>query len=164
MTVDGATVQRMGEKRTSIATDGRREWILRLLYTPVKGDRGIDIVGKRRLMKGCFLLSKKFESIHGYDTHFEFSADRYGPKDDGIERIIGELEQEGLLSTLKDEDVNNTRYSLTEEGERRAEELYRQLNKEERELIHWIKTKYVFDSQSKFLSFLYNQYPEIREK
>lgn len=142
----------------------RPEWILRLLYAPVKGQKCMPIVGTTRLMKGCFLLDRRLEEEKRIETDFEFRPDKYGPLDPAVYESVEFLELEGLITTHESERYDGTEYALTSSGKSEAEPLFQQLPDDQKELICWIKGKHVLQSLSKLLSFVYNQYPSMAEK
>lgn len=142
----------------------RSEWILRLLYAPVKGRRALPIIGTTRLMKGVFLVDRKLEEEHGVETDFEFQAEKFGPMDERVRDALEALESDGLVVTEPSQRFDGTKYGLTEKGERVAKQRFDELDDELRELLGWIKGQHVLRSLPKLLSFVYNQYPEMAEK
>lgn len=142
----------------------RPEWILRLLYAPVKGRRALPIIGTTRLMKGVFLVDRKLAEEYGVETDFEFRAEKYGPMDEKVQEALSRLESDGLVVSESSQRFDGTRYDLTEEGERVAKQRFDELDSEQRELLGWIKGQHVLRSLPKLLSFVYNQYPEMAEK
>ena len=150
-------------QNTASEVGDRPQWILRLLYAPVRGTVGVPIVGATRLMKACFLLDRKLDEEVGAETDFQFRPDKYGPLDPKVYDAIEVLEEDHLIRQKESVKYEGTEYLLTEMGERCGEELFMELSTEEQELITWIKGKHVLNSLSKLLSFVYNQYPEMAE-
>ncbi|WP_256545441.1 hypothetical protein [Halobellus inordinatus] len=141
----------------------RAEWVLRILYAPVKGKTAVPIVGITRLMKACFLVHKKLDAEEGIQTDFSFYPGDYGPIDDEVYSTLERLQSRGLVEERESRKYDGTEYVLTTEGIDRAEELFEELSGSERELLSWIKGKHVLKPLSKLLSFVYNRYPKYAE-
>lgn len=151
----------MSQSQQTGEVGDRAEWILRLLYAPVKGNTALPIVGVTRLMKGCFLMDRRLEEEIGRRTDFEFRPDKYGPLDPLVYDTVEQLERENLLARRESQDYNGTEFALTDDGKREGRNLFDALSDSEQGLLMWIKGKHVLNSLPKLLSFVYNQYPQM---
>lgn len=142
----------------------RERWILRLLYAPSKGETGGPIVGKTRLMKGLFLVQKKFEDDLGRDPGFSFHPDKYGPLDPKVYDAIDNLKDLNLINQHPSEQYDGDEFELSNEGYEVAGTLFEQLSDEEQNLLIWIKSRHLYRDLDKLLSFVYTRYPKSAEK
>lgn len=142
----------------------RPKWILRLLYAPVKGKESMPIVGTTRLMKGCFLLDRRFSDELNIATDFDFHPDKYGPLDPKVYEAVDHLEDLGLLEVEDSEKYEGVEYILTKEGKTVGRREFEEMDEEARELLSWIKSKHVLSPLPKLLSFVYNQYPQMAKE
>lgn len=148
----------------------RAQWILRLLYAPdSRGRKKRPIFGKTRLMKSVFLLHRKLnEHFPEVDTGFEFRPDKYGPLDPEVYAAVTYLQNHDFIEVTPPDEhsdqYDSVKYSLTPEGARKAEELYRALPGEQRSLVDWIKREHAMKELGELLAFVYNQYPEMTTK
>jgi len=137
----------------------REIWILRLLYAPVEGNKPVPIVGTTRLMKGLFLVQRKFEEEFEIDPGFEFQPDKYGPLDERVYEALDSLDEEGLLTREESTEYDGLEYELTFEGERVGRRQFQELAEDQQQMISWIKGRHVLRELSQLLSFVYNRYP-----
>lgn len=152
------------ENSDNTAIGDRGEWILRILYAPVRGKSAVPIVGKTRMMKACFLAHKKLLNEENIQTDFQFRPDDYGPLDPQVYEALDELERRELITKRESREYDGTEYRLTNKGEKEAMMLFKELSGSERELLSWIKGKHVLKPLSQLLSYVYNRYPKYAEK
>lgn len=147
----------------------RAEWILRLLYAPDRhGRKKRPLFGKTRIMKAAFILHRKLEEHFGLETGFDFRPDKYGPLDPEVYSALTYLENEGLITITESDDHDDTydlvKYALTEDGGRKAEELYYDIPEEQRELVDWVKGEHAMKKLGELLTYVYDEYPEMTTK
>lgn len=154
----------MAHSTQSEEVGDRREWILRLLYTPDEQGRSKAIYGKTRLMKASFLLDRKLREVFDFESDFEFEAHKYGPFDRKVYTTTEQLEAEGLIRILEDEDhdakYDGVEFSLTPTGKETAADLFDSLSSDKRDLLYWVKYKQSMRPLGALLSYVYTKYPE----
>lgn len=145
----------------------RTAWILLLLYTPDDNGESKPIYGKTRIMEILFLLSRKLEEHFELETEFEFTPETYGPVDENIPEILGELASEGQITIRSNEShqskYRGEEYRLTEAGKEQAEKLYSVLSENQIKLLKWVKYQHATQPVGKLLTYIYGEYPEMME-
>lgn len=143
----------------------REEWILRLLYATDENEESRPIHGETRLMATAFLLQRKLEENFGKTAGFEFTAEKYGPHDEGVLDALDCLAEYGYVErtpeAIHDAEHDGDQLCLTPKGKQEAKELYERLSEREQQLVHWVKYKQSTRSLGALLSYVYMEYPEM---
>lgn len=145
--------------------DTCEEWILRLLYATDENEESRPIHGETRLMVAAFLLQRKLEENFEKTAGFEFTAEKYGPHDEGVLAALDCLTEyeyvERTPETNHDAEYDGDAFRLTAKGKREAKNLYERLSEREQQLVHWVKYKQSTRSVGALLSYIYMEYPEM---
>lgn len=108
--------------------DSREEWLLRLLYTPDEDGRSRPLYGQTRIMKAVFLLQKKLEEYFDESVGFDFTAQKYGPHDNGVLEALECLQRKGYVEQVSEKlhssEYEGDEFRLTENGKQEAKKLY----------------------------------------
>lgn len=121
------------------------KYLLALLYAKGK----IPISGRLKLQKELFILSKGIKELK---TDNVFEAHFLGPYSSMIEEEVVEgLELDDLINVSGKKNV----YSLTHEGEKLAEQIFKNLPENERNLLEWVKENFNDLEDDELLALIY---------
>jgi len=113
-----------------------------------------------RMQKLSFLINQE---VYNWTI---FKADKYGAYSEELMKAVDELEKEGKVVYIWDDD-GRSKYYLTEEGKQEAEKLLGQLKSEdEKKFEKAVKIIRVFKDYpiSYLVAYTYKYYPEFAEK
>lgn len=131
-----------------------------LLVSAAAGDTGLTPV---QLMKSVFIISRSELSDLPIDF-YPFFAYNYGPFHPDVYRDVEALVNEGMVLGIREADRNWSKYAITPEGLRYAENLKSQVAPEFSdyidEVVNWVKSL----TFNQLLRAIYAKYPEMSEK
>ena len=132
----------------------RQDYILAVLstgnkkkFTPVQ------------IQKMFFLIDKIISDLVN-GPYFNFVPYNYGPFDKDIYRELNKLAGQGLVKIVRDYNWND--YLLTEEGQKKGESLFSDLNPEAKNYIKEISNFVRSLSFSELVSAIYKAFPEMK--
>lgn len=134
----------------------RKDWAL--LIISIAGKNGLSPL---RLQKSLFLIKQNIiEKIT--DDFYEFEPYNYGPFSVEIYRDAEDLEINNFIKVNLSQYGNWTEYSITKDGEKKAEEIKQNLNsniiKYIKELVEWINNL----NFREIVNFIYSNYPDYK--
>lgn len=132
----------------------RQKWLLLVL------DSGRSL-SPIQLQKSLFLISKEIPETIADDFYY-FVPDDYGPFDSAIYTDAYELQEEGLAIIDNPLARGWRRYSITDEGSKKANEIAINLPSEVIDKINEIVSWVVGKSFSELVRSIYQKYPEQR--
>ena len=116
-----------------------------------------------QLQKSLFLIYKA-HLPELPETFYDFEPYHYGPFDIEVYHDADRLQQDDLVLRIPSERGDWVDTVITPEGRRVADELGRELSNESREFIHKIVHWVMTQSFSSLIRYIYEHYPEFREK
>lgn len=136
-----------------------RDWLIIFLYPSSKVTEGLDPI---RIQKGMFYFSRE-ASVEDSEK-YEFDPYYYGPCSFNIYGDIDGLVSEGLAEQMPVQGQSWSRYRLTIEGKKRAEELIASAPSEALQVCRSARTRVVRHSFRSLLKEVYSEYPEYATK
>jgi len=111
-----------------------------------------------------FLLRKKIREI--LDKYYEFKMHYYGPYSEELIKDLKILENEGFITSeiVPLYDFYQYKYTVTDKGRRRAEDVIKELPDEILELFKWVKKKYGKAPLTLLLHDVYRTFRKIELK
>jgi hypothetical protein len=172
------------EEGKVIALNKRPDLLLLLLYARCRKKVAVGIRGVTRIMKYLFLMMKEKDLGKYVEDNYSFAHHNLGPFDkrlyddldilrryDLIEKVpvlkTRESLEERNIAEFFELDDSNTEYMLTEKGLKFAKALELGANNVDKNImksIEEIKSKYSQYQLLQLLEYIYDKYPEYRDK
>jgi uncharacterized protein YwgA len=126
----------------------------------VLGLAGGHIATDTRMQKLAFLVNQE---VYNW---VKFEANDYGPYSKELMKAVDELEKEGKLVYVWDDD-GLSKYYLTEKGKQEAKKLLEQLKNEDEDKFNRAKEiiqRHKDDAPTYLIAYVYKYYPKYAEK
>lgn len=175
-------------KGLRVSVESGLEAIVLLLYAPGReGKSGEGVNGITRLDKLLYLIVKETQLGKTLEREFDFEAYDYGPYSNRVYDIVEELKDVGIIESkpasydsyeeisdveLMDREaapeenativqgVKTQIYSLSPAGMKAGRKLFERLNREEREGLQALKSKFNRIPLRELIEYIYTRYPE----